>query len=108
MNFTEEISDIVDQIQPKIFVTSRVDLVNDFKEIFQKLSLNCPIFIYENTVPGCHDLKPLLEQEVNVEEFKVPKLVNSAHEVLMLTLSSATTGKPKLINTTHVQLLAAL
>lgn len=105
---TDEISDIIDQVQPKMFVTSRIDLVTDFKDIFKKLNLNCPIFIYKNKTAGCHDLKPLLEQEVNIQEFEVPKLVDPARDVIMLTLSSATTGKPKLINTTHLHVIASL
>lgn len=103
---TDEISDIINQIQPKIFVTSRIDLVESFKEIFKNLNLHCPIYIYENNVTGCYDLKPLLEQDVDIDEFKVPVVKDPTTEVVMLTLSSATTGKPKLINTTHMQLLS--
>ncbi|XP_063697725.1 probable 4-coumarate--CoA ligase 1 [Culicoides brevitarsis] len=104
----EEISDIVDQVQPKIFITSRLDLVDYFKSIFKNLNLDCPIYIYENTIDGCHDLKPLLEQDVDIDAFEVPKVENSAKDIVMLTLSSATTGKPKLINTTHMQVIAGL
>uniref|UniRef100_A0A336MHT8 CSON001932 protein n=1 Tax=Culicoides sonorensis TaxID=179676 RepID=A0A336MHT8_CULSO len=103
----EEISDIIDQIQPKLFVTSRVDLIDHFKEIFKNLNIDCPIYIYENKIEGCYDLRPLLEHDVKIEEFTPPKVKDSANDIIMLTLSSATTGKPKLINSTHMQLLSA-
>lgn len=84
-----------------------MDLVEKFKNIIKDLELDCPIYIYENKISGCFDLKPLLEQKVDITTFKPAKVDDPAHETVMLTLSSATTGKPKLINTTHMQILAS-
>lgn len=100
-------TDIINQVQPKMFFTSRVELVSYFRDIFKKLKLDCPIFLYENTLEGCHDLKPFLENEVDVDGFEPPRPKDASTETFLLTLSSATTGKPKLINTTHMQILAS-
>lgn len=84
-----------------------MDLVEKFKNIIKDLKLDCPIYIYKNQIPDCFDLKPLLEQEVDIKTFVPAKVEDPAHDSVMLTLSSATTGKPKLINTTHMQVLAS-
>lgn len=99
-------TDIINQVQPKMFFTSRVELVSYFKDIFKELKLDCPIFLYENTIEGCHDLKSLFEKEVDIDAFEPPRPKDASTETLVLTLSSATTGKPKLINTTHMQIFA--
>lgn len=79
--------------------------VKSFKAILQTLNLNIPILMYDNKVDGCHDLKPLLEDDVDIKCFKVPFVDDPATTTFMLTLSSGTTAQSKLTITTHKQIL---
>lgn len=87
-------------------VTSYLDAVDMFKSVFDQVNPGCPIYIYENQLQGCHDLKPLLEEHTKgFEKFRPKRVSDPDHELLVIILSSSTTGKPKLINGTHSQLL---
>lgn len=87
-------------------LTSYLDAVDMFQAVFDQVNLECPIYIYENEIPGCHDLKPLLEEhKYGIDEFRPKKVSDPDRELLLIILSSSTTGKPKLINGTHSQLL---
>lgn len=89
-----------------MMVTSYLDAVDMFQSIFDQVNIDCPIYIYENQVPGCHDLKPLLEQNFSsFDQFQPESVLDPHHDLLVIILSSSTTGKPKLINGTHSQLL---
>lgn len=79
--------------------------VSSFKAILEDLGMNIPILIYENKINGCHDLKPLLENDVDITCFKVPLVDDPATAPFMLTLSSGTTAQSKLTITTHQQVL---
>lgn len=70
-----------------------------------QLNMDCPIYIYENELDGCHDLRGLLETQVNIDDFKPEPIVDPDSDIFLVTLSSATTTKPKLINVTHKQFL---
>lgn len=102
---TDELSDLIEKISPKAIITSHLEAVDTFKGILKAFQLNCPILIYENTIDGCVDLKEIFEKEVNIDEFKPPTINDSAKDIFMLTLSSSTTGKSKLIIITHKQIL---
>lgn len=52
-------SDLVNQINPKMMITSHLDLVQTFQIIFEQMHVDGPVYIYENEIPGCLDLKPL-------------------------------------------------
>lgn len=111
--FTEEsikaeIHDLVEQIQPKLMVSSYLEWIDDFKEIYKAVGLECPIYVYDNKRHDCHDLRPLLEKKVNIDEFSPETINDPADDTVVLTLSSSTTGKAKLIMNTHMQLLCAL
>lgn len=97
---------MVRQIAPKLLVMSDVSQVASFKEILKALGMDIPILIYKNTVYGCHDLKPLLENDVDISSFKVPAIPDPLTTPFMLTLSSGTTAQSKLTITTHHQVLA--
>lgn len=101
----EEILDLVRQIAPKLIVMSDVSQVSSFKEILKTLGMDIPILIYENKVYGCHDLKPLLEADVDISSFKAPGIKDPVTTTFMLTLSSGTTAQSKLTITTHHQVL---
>lgn len=89
-----------------MMVTSYLDAVDMFQAVFETVNLECPIYIYDNQITGCHDLKPLLEEHVTgLDEFRPKKVGDPDRELLIIILSSSTTGKPKLINGTHSQLL---
>lgn len=87
-------------------ITSYLDAVEMFKSVFDQVKIDCPMYIYENKLEGCHDLKPFFEDFcMDFEEFKPEGVVDPDKELLVIVLSSSTTGKPKLINGTHSQLL---
>lgn len=89
-----------------MMITSYLDAVDMFKSVFDQVGIDCPIYIYENQTPGCHDLKPLLENHFSdFDTFQPESVTDPDHELLVIVLSSSTTGKPKLINGTHSQLL---
>lgn len=101
-----EICDLVSVINPKMMITSYVDLVEEFHGIFRQTGVNCPIYVYETHVPGCLDLKALLCDYVTpIKEFRPSGVTDPARELFVINLSSATTSKPKLINMTHKQML---
>lgn len=101
--------EIIEKLHPKMMITSFLDLVAMFKSILYDLKIDCPIFTYENQIPGCHDLKPVLEDyATKIEDFVPASVTDSASDTLIIVLSSATTGKPKLINSTHKQCLVQL
>lgn len=111
--FTEEsikaeIQELVEQIQPKLMITSFLEWIDEFQGIYTKLNTQCPIYVYENTRNDCHDLRPLLEIDVDIDTFVPATIDDPARDTLVLTLSSSTTGKSKLIMNTHMQILAAL
>lgn len=111
--FTEEsikneIFELIEQINPKIMVTSYEGWIDEFKSIYNKLGMQCSIYVYQNKRVDCHDLRPLLETNVNIDGFTPEKINDPASDTLVLTLSSSTTGKSKLIMNTHMQFLAAL
>uniref|UniRef100_A0A336LJI2 CSON003339 protein n=1 Tax=Culicoides sonorensis TaxID=179676 RepID=A0A336LJI2_CULSO len=101
----EEIIELVNQLKPSFMVTSYINEIQRFKEVFKQLNVECPIYIYDNQFEDCFDLKPLLETKVNIYNFKPVSIINSDTDIFMITLSSATTSKPKLINVTHKQFL---
>lgn len=110
-SFTEELTDLVQQIHPKMLITTYENLLDIFQSTLKevKMDTDCPIYVYENTYPGCHDLKPLLENYfTSFEDFEPAGVNDAAKDTLILILSSATTGKPKLINCTHKQMLMQL
>lgn len=86
-------------------VTSYFDKIQWFQSIFTHLEIDCPIFVYDNDKPGCHNLRCLLETKVDVDNFCPEPISDPDSDVFLVTLSSATTSKPKLINVTHKQLL---
>lgn len=86
-------------------VTSYLDEVKWFQEVFMQLDIDCPIYTYDNDIEGCHDLRCLLETQVTIDDFKPEPIVNPDSDIFLVTLSSATTTKPKLINVTHKQFL---
>lgn len=96
---------MIEKISPKAIITSHLEAVDTFKSVINTFKLNCPILIYENTIEGCVDLKEILENEVNIDKFKPPTINDPAIDKFMLTLSSSTTGKSKLIIITHKQIL---
>uniref|UniRef100_A0A336LM03 Latrophilin Cirl n=1 Tax=Culicoides sonorensis TaxID=179676 RepID=A0A336LM03_CULSO len=101
-----ELVDLVDQIRPKIMITSYLDAVDTFQSIFKQINLECEVYIYQNKQSNCFDLKPLLEKYfTNFDEFQPIKTADPENELFVVVLSSSTTGKPKLINGTHAQLL---
>lgn len=104
----DEVQFLIEQLKPKLMVTSMPDQITLFENIFQNLTMDCPIYMYENKIPGCHDLKPLLEKKVDIYGFQVPKIKDPAKELLMLTLSSSTTGTAKIIKNTHMQLISIM
>uniref|UniRef100_A0A336M3Q0 CSON011633 protein n=1 Tax=Culicoides sonorensis TaxID=179676 RepID=A0A336M3Q0_CULSO len=102
-----ELCELIDQIKPKLMINSYLDAVEIFRSVFDQINIECPIYIYENQLPDCFDLKPLLENYfVNFEEFQPVKIHDPETELFVIVLSSSTTGKPKLINGTHAQLLS--
>lgn len=99
----------MNKIHPKMMITTYPDLVQQFQSVFDQVNIDCPIYIYENPHPECHDLKPLLEEHfTSFEDFCPAGVTDPAKDTLILILSSATTGKPKLINCTHKQMLMQL
>lgn len=111
--FTEEsikaeIHDLVEQIQPKIMVTSYLEWIDEFKDIYKALGMYCPIYVYDNKRHDCHDLRQLLEMNVNIDTIVPETIDDPAEDTVVLTLSSSTTGKSKLIMNTHMQIMSAL
>lgn len=88
--------------------TTHLDLVETFQSVFKQINIECPIYTYENQIQGCHDMKPLLEDHFTSFEEFIPASVDDINETLVLILSSATTGKAKLIKCTHKQMLMQL
>lgn len=83
-------------------ITTYPEHLNEFKSAFKQLKIDCPIYMYENQFPGCHDLKPLLEEYfTSFEDFRPASVTDPAKDIVVLILSSGTTGKPKLVNGTH-------
>jgi len=104
----EDTMELINQINPKLMLTSYFDQVEEFRGIFKELRMNCQIFTYKNQIFGCHDMKRLLERVVNIDDFKPTTIQDPAKDVFMLTLSSSTTGKAKLIMNTHMQFLLTM
>lgn len=104
--FTAELCELIEQINPKMMVTSYLDAVDMFQSVFKQVGIDCPLYIYENQIPECHDLKPLLEEHTSgFDKYRPRHVSDPDRELLVIVLSSSTTGKPKLINSTHSQLL---
>ncbi|XP_063703556.1 uncharacterized protein LOC134833232 [Culicoides brevitarsis] len=102
----DDLPDILRKLNPKLMVTSYLDLIDVFNDAFDKVNIKCPIYVYENEIEGCHDLKPLFHDYfTSFEEFKPATVDDPEHDTFVLILSSATTGKAKLIKCTHKQLL---
>lgn len=97
--------DIVRQLKPSLMITSYLEEVKWFQEIFDELNIDCPIYIYDNAFEGCHELRCLLETNVSISDFKVESIDDPETDIFLVTLSSGTTSKPKLINVTHKQFL---
>lgn len=89
-----------------MMLTSYLDAVDTFQSVFKQVGIECPMYIYENQIKGCHDMKPLLEDHfTSFDQFKPEGMSDPDNDLLVIILSSSTTGKPKLINGTHAQLL---
>lgn len=101
----EEIADLMSQINPIIFITSENLDLKLFQSVFTHLKLNIPTITYNNNIITNDDLQPLLEGEINIDDFHLPKIENPGKEIFTLALSSSTTGKSKLIIITHKQML---
>ncbi|XP_063706134.1 uncharacterized protein LOC134835194 [Culicoides brevitarsis] len=102
----DELCELIGQIKPKMMITSYLDAIDTFKAVFEEVKIDCPIYIYENNRKDCHDWKPFLENFASpIEKFVPPSVEDPTKELLLIVLSSSTTGKPKLINTTHSQML---
>lgn len=101
----EEIADLVSQINPAIFITSENLNLELFEAVFTHLKLNIPTLTYNNNIITNDDLKPLLECDINIDDFALPKIEDPGKDTFILALSSSTTGKSKLIIITHKQML---
>ncbi|XP_063703826.1 uncharacterized protein LOC134833441 [Culicoides brevitarsis] len=102
----EELCELIALIEPKAMFTSYLEAIEMFQEIFEQLNIRCPIYVYENKIDGCHDMKPFFEEHVaGFHEFRPKSTVDPDRDLMVIILSSSTTGKPKLINGTHSQLL---
>lgn len=101
----EEIGALISQVNPSMLIASEGLNLELFKEIFIDLKLNIPTLTYNNDVKENDDLKPLLEDTISIDDFSLPVVKNSNTETFVLALSSSTTGKTKLINISHRQML---
>ncbi|XP_063709579.1 uncharacterized protein LOC134838065 [Culicoides brevitarsis] len=101
-----ELCELMGQVQPKMMITSHLDAIEMFQGVFKQIGIDCPIYIYENAVEGCHDFKPFVENYFSsFDSFKPETIDNPDNDLFVIVMSSSTTGKPKLINSTHSQLL---
>lgn len=103
--FKEEVAALITQIKPAMLIASEDTNIGIFEEIFRDLKLNIPIVVYNSKVKRHNDLKPLLECEVNIDDVTLPHVADPNTEPFALALSSATTGKCKLITISHRQML---
>ncbi|XP_063703889.1 uncharacterized protein LOC134833496 [Culicoides brevitarsis] len=106
-----EVCDILQKINPKMMIMSHLDLVDEFQRIFREISLECPIYVYENSIEGCEELKTLFEKENDqpkIEEYHPFSATDPSVDLLCLNLTSSTTSKPKICPMTHKQMLMSL
>uniref|UniRef100_A0A336L0Y1 CSON001432 protein n=1 Tax=Culicoides sonorensis TaxID=179676 RepID=A0A336L0Y1_CULSO len=104
----DEVTELVATINPVMLISSESKDLTMFDTILKTLNLKIPFITFNNDVETNDDLKPLLENDVNIDEFPLPKISDPSKEVFLLLLSSGTTSKSKLIPVTNKRVCASL
>uniref|UniRef100_A0A336MGN2 CSON001433 protein n=1 Tax=Culicoides sonorensis TaxID=179676 RepID=A0A336MGN2_CULSO len=100
----DEVAELVATINPVMLISSESKDLTMFDTILNTLNLKIPVLTYNNRISKNDDLKPLFENDVNMDEFPLPKIADPAKDVFILFVSSGTTSRLKLVPITNKKL----